>query len=195
MPRSDDLNRLPDNLPVPVDDGACDHLPGMALPPVSLASTAGGSVRVDRLGPGAAVIYCYPRTGLPDQDPPGGLAAWDSIPGARGCTPQSCGYRDRHHELVAAGGKVFGLSTQTTDYQSEAATRLRLPFALLSDAELRFARALRLPTFEVAGFTVIQRLTLLTRDGRIESVFYPVFPPDADAERALAWLRASGDTA
>ncbi|HKQ97364.1 MAG TPA: peroxiredoxin [Candidatus Polarisedimenticolia bacterium] len=192
MPRSDDLNRLPDNLPVPVDDGACDHLPGMALPPVALQSTAGGSVRVDRLGPGAAVLYCYPRTGLPDQDPPGGLAAWDSIPGARGCTPQSCGYRDRNREIVAAGGKVFGLSTQTTDYQLEAATRLHLPFALLSDADLKFTRALRLPTFEVAGFTLIQRLTLLTRDGRIESVFYPVFPPDADAGRSLAWLRAAG---
>lgn len=189
MPRTDDLYSLPDNLPVPVDDGACAHLPGMALPPVALASTAGGSVCLDRLGPGAAVIYCYPRTGLPDQDPPGGHGVWDVIPGARGCTPQSCAYRDLHAEMKAVGASVFGLSTQTTEYQSEAATRLRLPFALLSDADLAFATELRLPTFEVAGMRLIQRLTLLTRGGRIEAVHYPVFPPDADAGRALAWLR------
>ena len=195
MPRSDDLHRLPDGLPVPVDDGACAHLPGMALPPLALRSTAGGTVRLDRLGPGAAIIYCYPRTGLPDQDPPGGLAAWDAVPGARGCTPQSCAYRDRHREIAAAGAVVFGLSTQPTDYQSEAAARLHLPFALLSDADLRFARALRLPTFTVAGMEVIQRLTLLTRGGRIEAVHYPVFPPDADAARALAWLRGASPPA
>jgi len=193
MPRTDDLHRLPDNLPIPVDDGACAHLPGMFLPPVALAATTGGSVRVDRLGPGAAIIYCYPRTGLPDQDPPGGLAVWDAIAGARGCTPQSCAYRDLHREIAAAGAVVFGLSTQTTAYQSEAAARLHLPFALLSDADLESARALRLPTIEVAGMVLIQRLTLLTRAGRIEAVHYPVFPPDADAERALAWLRSGAE--
>ncbi len=190
MPRSDDLHRLPDGLPVPVDDGACAHLPGMKMPRLSLESTEGGSVRVDRLGPGAAIIYCYPRTGLPDQDPPGGLAAWDAIPGARGCTPQSCAYRDLHRELTDSGAVVFGLSMQTTAYQAEAAARLHLPFALLSDSETRFARALRLPTFRVAGMELIRRLTLLTRGGRIEAVHYPVFPPDADAARALAWVRA-----
>ncbi|HUD70465.1 MAG TPA: peroxiredoxin [Dongiaceae bacterium] len=190
MPRSDDLHRLPSDLPVPVDDGACAHLVGRTLPRLALGSTEGGTVRIDRLGPGAAIIYCYPRTGLPDQDPPGGLAVWDAIPGARGCTPQSCAYRDLHADIIAAGALVFGLSTQTTEYQAEAASRLQLPFALLSDSETRFARALRLPTFRVAGMELIRRLTLLTRGGRIEAVHYPVFPPDADAARALAWVRA-----
>jgi peroxiredoxin len=190
MPRTDDLHRLPEGLPVPVDDGACAHLPGKTLPRLSLGSTEGGTVRVDRLGPGAAIIYCYPRTGLPDQDPPGGLAEWDAIPGARGCTPQSCAYRDLHREFTDAGAVVVGLSTQTTGYQAEAAARLHLPFALLSDSDRRFVNALRLPTFRVAGMELIRRLTLLTRGGRIEAVHYPVFPPDADAARALAWLRA-----
>jgi len=190
MPRSDDLHRIPEGLPVPVDDGACAHLPGRRLPPLALESTEHGTVRIDRLGPGAAIIYCYPRTGLPDQDPPGGLAVWDAIPGARGCTPQSCAYRDLYHDLTEAGALVFGLSTQTTEYQAEAASRLHLPFPLLSDSETRFARSLRLPTFKVAGMELIRRLTLLTRGGRIEAVHYPVFPPDADAGRALAWLRA-----
>jgi len=190
MARSDDLHSLPPDLPVPVDDGACAHLPGMELPDLALPSTSGRQVGLGALGPGWTILYCYPRTGTPDQDPPGGLAAWDSIPGARGCTPQSCAYRDHHRDLQALGAQVFGLSTQTTAYQREMATRLHLPFEVLSDADLRFAAALRLPTFTVAGQTVIQRLTLLTRGGRIEACFYPVFPPDADAVRVEEWLRA-----
>jgi peroxiredoxin len=190
MTRSDDLNALPRDLPVPVDDGACAHLPGLPLPDIELPSTAGRAVPLRRLGGagGRAVIYCYPRTGLPDRDPPGGLAAWDSIPGARGCTPQTCAYRDHHAEIRARGAEVFGLSTQDTAYQSEMVSRLHVPFEVLSDADLRFARALRLPTFSVAGQTLIQRLTLITRLGRIEACFYPVFPPDADAGRVVAWL-------
>lgn len=188
MARSDDLHRLPAGLPVPVDDGACDHLPGRDLPDLALPSTAGRPVPLRETGARTLVLYCYPRTGLPDQDPPGGLAVWDAIPGARGCTPQSCGYRDRHAELAALGAAVFGVSTQTTAYQREAASRLRLPFELLSDADLRFARALNLPTFEVAGMALLRRLTLVARAGRIEAVFYPVFPPDADAERVRDWL-------
>lgn len=134
------------------------------------------------------VLYCYPRTGLPDQDPPGGLDAWDSIPGARGCTPQACSYRDHHQELREHGAQVFGLSTQTPEYQRKMASRLHLPFEVLSDARLEFARALQLPTFTVAGIEVIRRLTLIARAGRIETYFYPVFPPDADAGRVLEWL-------
>ena len=190
MTRSDDLYTLPAGLPVPVDDGACDHLPGLELPDLALPATSGRAVELRSLGPGWTVLYCYPRTGVPDEDPPGGLAAWDAIPGARGCTPQSCSYRDHHGELRDLGAQVFGLSTQTTSYQREMADRLHLPFAVLSDAELRFATALRLPTFTVAGFTLIQRLTLLVRGGRIDKFFYPVFPSDADAPRVVEWLRA-----
>lgn len=185
MSRTDNLHALPDDLPVPIDDGACDHLPGLRLPDISLASTAGGVVDLASL-PGLTVIYAYPRTGEPDKDPPPG---WNAIPGARGCTPQSCAFRDHYQELRARGASaVFGLSTQTTDYQREAAERLHLPFALLSDADLTFAHALRLPTFAVAGMTLIKRLTLIVVDGRIEHVFYPVFPPDQDATNVLAWL-------
>ena len=156
----------------------------MGLPSVRLASTAGGSVDLSGLS-GRTVVYCYPRTGRPDQDLPRG---WDEIPGARGCTPQSCSFRDHHEELRALGARVFGLSTQETEYQREAAERLRLPFELLSDEELTFAKALRLPTFEVEGMTLIKRLTLVVEDGRIEKVFYPVFPPDENAEEVIGWL-------
>ena len=184
MTRTDDHHALPQNLPVPVDDGACDHLPGMTLPPLPLPSNGGGEVDLAGL-PGRTVIYCYPRTGRPDQDVPPG---WNEIPGARGCTPQSCAFRDRHAELRALGARVFGLSTQETAYQREAAERLHLPFPLLSDARLAFTRALDLPTFETAGMTLIKRLTMIVGNGRIEHVFYPVFPPDADAGRVAAWL-------
>lgn len=190
MGRSDDLQTLPPDLPVPVDDGACDHLPGRELPAIELLSTRGRRVALRELGRPWAVLYCYPRTGLPDRDPPGGLTLWDAIPGARGCTPQACSYRDLHRDLTAHGAEVFGVSTQDTAYQREAAERLQLPFELLSDAGLDLVRALALPTFEVAGFRLIRRLTLLVRGGRIERCFYPVFPPDADAERVLAALRA-----
>jgi peroxiredoxin len=187
--RPDDLHSLPPDLPVPVDDGACDHLPGAALPPVELSTTAGRRIRLDRLPGERTVIYAYPRTGMPDREPPGGLAAWDSIPGLRGCTPQACSYRDRHADLRRAGAEIFGLSTQTTAYQAEVAERLHLPFEVLSDAELVLTETLRLPTVEVAGHRVLRRFTMVIRGGRIERVFYPVFPPDADAPRVLAWLR------
>jgi peroxiredoxin len=188
MPRSDNLYSLPPNLPVPVDDGACDHLPGMRLPDIALRSTAGGMVSLPQIDAKWVITYFYPRTGVPDQDPPGGLAKWDAIPGSRGCTPQSCEYRDHHGELAAMGARVYGMSTQDTEYQSEAASRLRLPFELLSDADLRFAVALRLPTFVVEGQTLIKRLTLIARGGVVERCFYPVFPPTADAGNVLQYL-------
>lgn len=182
-----DLSSLPDDLPVPVDDGACDHLVGMAVPAIALPSTAGRSVVLAEAGRPRALVYAYPRTGEPGKPSPDG---WDLIPGARGCTPQSCSFRDHHQELLDLGAEVFGLSTQTTAYQQEMTARLQLPFEVLSDADLRFARALRLPTFEAAGMTLIRRLTLILLGGRIEHVFYPVFPPDQSAEQTLAWLRA-----
>jgi peroxiredoxin len=185
--RSDDLYTLPPDLPVPVDDGACAHLPGLPVPPVALPSTAGRLVRLDEPFEGVTVVYCYPRTGLPDVDPPDGF---DAIPGARGCTPQSCAYRDHHQELSRLGARVFGLSTQETAYQREMAGRLHLPFEILSDASLAFTRALRLPTFQIAGMTLIRRLTLFLHQGRIADCFYPVFPPDADAGRVVDWLQA-----
>jgi peroxiredoxin len=188
MTRSDDLYSLPAGLPVPVDDGACDHLPGRELPAIALPSTRGRAVALREVGSPWVVVYCYPRTGLPDVDPPGGAAAWDAIPGTRGCTPQSCAYRDHHAELAALGAEVFGVSAQSTDYQREAAERLHLPFELLSDSGLELVRALALPTHEIAGMTLIRRLTLIAREGRIERCLYPVFPPDRDAVNVVAAL-------
>ncbi|HEX6713048.1 MAG TPA: peroxiredoxin [Thermoleophilaceae bacterium] len=180
---------LPADLPAPEDDGACDHLWDMPLPPFELAATDGSRVRLDRL-PGRVVVYAYPRTGKPDEAHL--VPDWDAIPGARGCTPESCAFRDHFRDLQAAGASmVFGLSTQDTDYQREAAERLHLPFALLSDADLELTKALRLPTFEAAGLTLLKRFTLVISDGRIEHVFYPVFPPDKHAEEVLGWLRAT----
>jgi len=190
--RSDNLHALPDDLPAPPDDGACDHLPGARLPPIALQATSGDAVDLSRVGMPWVVVYCYPRTGKPDQEPLGGTQAWNAIPGARGCTPQSCAYRDHHAELHALGASVYGLSTQDTEYQREAVERLHLPFPLLSDARLALAGALRLPTFAVAGQELIRRLTLIARDGRIEKVFYPVYPADSDAEHVMAWLAAQG---
>jgi peroxiredoxin len=184
MTRSDNIYQIPKDLPVPIDDGACDHLAGMRVPSVPLHSTAGRSVDLATL-PGRTVIYCYPRTGRPDVDPP---QDWNEIAGARGCTPQSCAFRDHFNELKALGAGVFGLSTQTTEYQREAAERLHLPFELLSDADLTFAKALRLPTFQVESMTLIKRLTMIIRDARIEKVFYPVFPPDKNAEEVSGWF-------
>ena len=183
-----DPNVLPEGLPVPEDDGACDHLEGTTLPSVPLAATDGSCVDLSSL-PGRTVVYVYPRTGVPGRALPDG---WDEIPGARGCTPQSCAFRDHHAELVEAGaGAVFGLSTQHTDHQKEAAERLRLPFALLSDESLTLAAALRLPTFEADGMALIRRLALVLDDGRVAKVFYPVFPPERNAVDVLDWLRAN----
>ena len=185
MPRSDDIHALPDDLPVPEDDGACRHLQGLRLAAIELPSTAGGTVDLSGLA-GRVVVYIYPRTGRPDQALPTG---WNAIPGARGCTPQSWAFRDHHRELQALGAAVYGLSTQTTEYQSEMVERLHLPFAVLSDAELGFARAHRLPTFEVDGMTLIKRITLVVGDGAVEQVFYPVFPPDRNADDVIHWLK------
>jgi peroxiredoxin len=184
------LGELPADLPVPVDDGAAAHLWGRAMPALELPSTQGAAVRVDRVPEGFArlVLYAYPRTGRPDEPLPGG---WDQIPGARGCTPQACGFRDHGDELAALGAAVAGVSTQDTGYQQEAAQRLRLPFPLLSDAELRLASALMLPTFQTAGLRLLKRLTLVVAGGGvIEHVFYPVFPPDRHAAEVLGWLGA-----
>ena len=188
MARTENPYELPEDLPVPTDDGAADHLPGIQIPSVSLSSTSGETVDLSAL-PGRTVVYCYPMTGRPGSDLPSG---WDEIPGARGCTPQSCSFRDHHAELRTLGARVFGLSTQDTEYQREATQRLHLPFALLSDEELAFADTLRLPTFEVEDMVLLKRLTLIIRDGRIEKVFYPVFPPDRSAQDVVGWLEASG---
>jgi peroxiredoxin len=188
MARSDNLYALPTDLPIPVNDGACDHLPGLPWPAIALPSTAGGLVSLAGLDAEWVVVYCYPRTGLPDEAPLGGLATWNSIPGARGCTPQACSYRDHHSDLSRHGASVFGVSTQDTAYQQEAVRRLHLPYELLSDSRLELAGALRLPTFSVAGHTLIKRLTLIGRRDRIETCFYPVFPPDADASNVVRYL-------
>ena len=188
MARAQNPYELPDDLPVPEDDGAADHLPGMRLPSVPLASTSGEIVDLSAL-PGRTVVYCYPMTERPDRSLPTG---WDEIPGARGCTPQSCSFRDHHAELRSLGASVFGSSTQDTEYQREAATRLHLPFALLSDSDLDFAGTLGLPTFEVDGMVLLKRLTLVIDEGWIEKVFYPVFPPDRSAEEVVEWLEDLG---
>jgi peroxiredoxin len=184
--RYGDLTELPPGLPVPQDDGAAAHLLGTRLPSIMLPATDGGAVALADLA-GRVVIFCYPRTGRPG-DPPL-VDEWDLIPGARGCTPQSCAFRDLHAAFRARDAQVFGLSTQDTVYQQEAAERLHLPFPLLSDERLELASALRLPTFEAGGETLLKRLTLIARDGRIEKVFYPVFPPDKNADEVLIWLR------
>jgi peroxiredoxin len=185
MARTDNVMELPKDLPVPQDDGACDHLTGMHLPPVTLHSTRGRAVDLARLK-GTTVVYIYPRTGRPDQEVPTG---WNAIPGARGCTPQSCAFRDHYQDLQDLGvAELFGLSTQDTAYQREAVARLHLPFELLSDEKLEFAQALKLPTFEVDGMQLIKRITLIARDGKIAKVFYPVFPSDKNAGDVIAWL-------
>jgi peroxiredoxin len=173
-------------LPVPEDDGAARHLPGLRVPSIPLAATDGSTVDLSSL-PGLTVLFAYPRTGRPGEPNPDG---WDLIPGARGCTPQTCAFRDLFADFQALGvAHLFGLSTQSTAYQRELAERLHLPFPILSDEQLRLARALRLPTFETHGMTLLKRLTLVLRDGVIEHAFYPVFPPDRNASDVLAWLR------
>jgi peroxiredoxin len=184
MPTPDNFYELPKDLPVPFDDGSCDHLPGLKLPWISLISTAGTAVDLATLS-GRTVIYCYPRTGRPGQLLPRG---WNEILGARGCTPQSCGFRDHFAELEALGVRVYGLSTQDTNYQKEAVQRLNLPFELLSDSDLAFARSLQLPVFQVESMILIKRLTLISDDGRISKVFYPVFPPDRSVDEVIEWL-------
>jgi peroxiredoxin len=185
-PGMHDPTVLPSDLPIPVDDGAARHLTGTRLPDITLAATTGPAVNLSRLQD-LSVLYVYPRTGVPGVDAPPG---WDDIPGARGCTPQSCGFRDHFAELKALGvAQVFGLSTQDTAYQREAAQRLHLPFPLLSDAQLQLKSAIGLPTFFTSGMTLYRRMAMVLEDAAIVRVFYPVFPPDKNAEEVIAWLR------
>ena len=177
---------LPDDLPAPEDDGAADHLRGMEMPAASLPATDDTKINLQDLPP-RAVIYVYPMTGRPDEDviPDG----WEDVPGARGCTPESRGFRSQYDELRDNGvGEVFGLSTQSSEYQREARDRLDLPFELLSDAEWKLANELDLPTFTIEGDEYLKRLTLVVSDGRIEHVFYPIFPPDEHAREVLEWV-------
>jgi peroxiredoxin len=188
MTSTHDPTILPTNIPAPQDDGAARHLTGLRLPSVPLTATDGSQVDLSKLK-GRTVVYIYPRTGVPGQPSPDG---WDAIPGARGCTPQSCSFRDHFAELKGLGvAQLHGLSTQDSDYQREAVERLHLPFAVLSDQALKLARAINLPTFVVAGMTLHKRMALVIEDGVIIKVFYPVFPPDKNAEEVIAWLRAS----
>jgi peroxiredoxin len=177
---------LPSDLPVPVDDGAADHLTGAALPHISLRSTAGRMVDLSQLTAARTIVFCYPMTGVPGKPLPSG---WDLIPGARGCTPQTCSFRDHFEELQELKVEVFGLSTQTPNYQLEMATRLHLPFEILSDADGKLTQALCLPSFDVDGMRLLKRMTLVIRSGRIEHVFYPVFPPNESAGQVLGWLQ------
>lgn len=189
MPQTN-LNQLPANLPRPKDDGAARHLKGMALPDLELPSTANRRVNLSKIAAPWVVIYAYPMTGRPDRQLPQG---WDDIPGARGCTPETCGFRDHHKDLAKLQTEVFGVSTQDTPYQQEMVKRLEVPFEVLSDEHMALARALKLPTFTVEGMTLLKRLTLVARNGRVEHVFYPVFPPDKHAEEVIAWLKAHRD--
>jgi peroxiredoxin len=180
------LNELPANLPRPEDDGGARHLKGMAVPDLALPSTSNRQVNLTKITAPRIVIYAYPMTGQPGKALPAG---WDDIPGARGCTPETCGFRDHQKDLAKLGAEVFGLSTQSTAYQQEMVKRLEVPFEVLSDEHFALIRALRLPTFTVEGMTLIKRLTLVVRDGHIEWVFYPVFPPDRHADEVIAWLK------
>jgi peroxiredoxin len=184
-----DIMTLPPDLPIPQDDGGARHLPGLKWPDIALQATDGLAVNVSKFA-GRTLIYIYPRTGRPSEPSPDG---WDAIPGARGCTPQSCSFRDHFAELKQVGvSQLFGLSTQDTDYQREAVERLHLPFPILSDAGLKLTTALKLPTFEVAGMTLLKRMALIVDDGTITKVFYPVFPPDKNAVEVVNWLRNTG---
>jgi len=180
------LLELPSDLPVPEDDGAAAHLVGTAVPDIALPSTAGGAVVLSGFS-GRTVVYAYPRTGVPGEKSLDDN--WEMIPGARGCTPESCAFRDHHDELGQAGARVFGLSTQDTAFQREVAERLHLPFQILSDDRLELIRELNLPILVVGDVTLMKRFTLVVRDGIIEHVFYPVFPPNTHAEDVLAWLK------
>ena len=179
---------LPKGLPVPVDDGAAAHLVGLKLPSMQHPGTTGNMLDLSAL-PGRAVVFAYPRTGKPGEAPL--TLDWDMIPGARGCTPHTCGFRNLYAEFQALGCAVYGLSTQDTAYQREMVGRLQVPFPVLSDAKLELTRALRLPTYTVAGQELLKRLASVADDGRISKVFYPVFPPDKNAEEVLSWLRGA----
>lgn len=177
---------LPPGLPVPLDDGAADHLPDRALPALELDSS-GGPVDLAELSATRLVLYVYPRTGVPGVDPPEG---WDAYPGARGCTPQSCGFRDHADELAQLGARVAGLSAQSLPEQVEFAERTHMPYPVIADPELLLRDAIGLPTFEIAGMTLYKRLALVAEHGTIVKTFYPVFPPDRNAGDVVDWLRS-----
>lgn len=179
------LSQLPTDLPIPEDDGSTNHLRGMKLPNLALSATNGKTVNFANIK-GKLVIYCYPMTGQPNVALPDG---WDQIPGARGCTPQSCSFRDHYQELQALGAEVVGLSVQSTEYQKEMADRLHLPFSVLSDANYQFQKKLNMPTFEAAGMTLLKRVTLIANNGVIDAVHYPIFPSDSDPEWVMAYLK------
>jgi peroxiredoxin len=181
----DDYTRLPPDLPMPEDDGAAEHLPGLAVPHLSLPSTLGGTVDLAALAQQRLVAYVYPKTGRPGEEMPAG---WDDIPGARGCTPQSCAFRDALDDFAGHGASLIGISAQSGEDQLEFAQREHIPFPLLSDAALELSRVLRLPTFEAGGMTLYRRLTFVAEQGTIVKAFYPVFPPDRNAADVLAWL-------
>lgn len=181
-----DFSSLPPGLPRPEDDGAADHVPGTQLPDLTLPSSQGGSLNLAQAGE-CVVVYVYPRTGKPGEPLPDG---WDEIPGARGCTVQSCAFRDHASDLAAHGAAVIGISAQSPEDQREFAERERIPYPVLSDDSLQLAELLGLPTFETSGMRLYRRLTFIARDGRIEKVFYPVFPPGQDAVDVLEWLEA-----
>ena len=180
------LEQLPDDLPIPTDDGAADHLLGMHVPPIDLVATTGTKVNLGDAGSPWAVVYVYPRTGRPDEELPEG---WELIPGARGCTPQTCAFRDHEASFAAIGAEVYGLSVQTPEYQKEMVERLHVGFPVLSDASMEFGKAIGLPTMDAAGMTLYKRLTMILRHGRVEHVMYPVFPPDGNAAEALAFVQ------
>lgn len=177
---------LPSDLPVPEDDGACDHLPGSGLPSVALTNTAGESVDLSAVS-GWAVVYFYPMTGKPERPP---LLGWNKIPGARGCTTECCAFRDRYPELRRLGVQVYGVSSQPIEEQRETVARLHLPFDLLNDSNLALAGALKLPTFEYDFARYIKRITLILQDGVIRKVYYPVFPPHLNPTDVIEWLKA-----
>lgn len=179
------LTQLPSDLPIPEDDGSTDHLKGMKLPQVLLKATNGETINLGDIQ-GRLVIYCYPMTGQPDVALPDG---WDQIPGARGCTPQSCSFRDHYQDLQALGAEVIGLSVQTTEYQKEMADRLHLPFPVVSDVDYQFQKALNMPTFVAGGMTLLKRVTLIVNNGVIEGVHYPIFPSDSDAAWVMDYLK------
>lgn len=183
---------FPSNLPKPHDDGACDHLTDLDVPSISLATASNPSQSVDVSQlPGLIIVFCYPRTGAPGEVVP---PEWNNIPGARGCTPQACSFRENHPQLKSLGVReLYGLSTQDASYQQEVHARLRLPYDLLSDERLEFQRALNLPTFEWQGQKVIKRLTLAIEGGRIVKWWYPIFPPDSNVFHVLEWLKQRSD--
>ncbi|MDG1336038.1 MAG: peroxiredoxin [Tateyamaria sp.] len=175
---------MPEDLPQPIDDGACDHLIGMKLPDIDLPATDGSVVNLSEQKR-KTVVYCYPMTGKPGIPLAEG---WDEIPGARGCTPQSCSFRDHHSELSALGADVFGLSAQNTEYQREMVERLHLPFLVLSDANFKFCELMRLPTFEVSGMRLLKRVTMIAENNTVMKVHYPIFPSDSDAPWVIEQL-------